>query len=227
MIGTEFETLEDLCEAGRILYEKGLICSSGGNLSLRQGDWMYISSTGANLNRLVPDDLVKVRLEDGVVEGPGKPSKELGFHLGMLRAHPQARAVVHVHPTACVAFSARYPSTGLNAVPATNAGFYVRAGQIPMLPYYHSGSPELHAAVNRLASCFQTVMLANHGLIVARRTLLEAVNVTEEVEQNCQIYLLAGPDARYLTPQQMLEIDQKLNRTYPEPGRFADLFSGN
>ena len=222
MLGHPPEEIEDLCEACRILYQKGLICSSGGNVSLRVGDDIYITPTGGTLWRLQPDEMVKVRLVDGQVVSPGRPSKELGFHLGMFRSHPDVAAVVHVHPTMTIAFSARYPTPGLDAIPATNAGFYVRAGKIPLVPYFPSGSSDLHRAVNTLANDYTTIVLGNHGVIVARATLLEAVNATEEIEQNSQIFLLAGPDAQYLTPVQCAAIDRALKRSWPDSGKYGD-----
>lgn len=218
------ESLEELCEYCHLLYRKNLICSTGGNVSLRIGEQVLITPTGATLGILKPSDVVTIRLDTGEVIGNGRPSKELGFHLGMFRAHPELRGIIHVHPTASLAFSARHPESKLNAVPATNAGFYVRSGQIPMLPYFLSGSQPLHEAVNHLAVDFTTIMLGLHGLIVGRKTLLEAFNATEEIEQNCEIYLLAGEEAQFLTKEQCITIDQALNRTWPTSEKYSAFF---
>jgi L-fuculose-phosphate aldolase len=222
---TNNEDLQSVCDTCHSLYDRNLIVSSGGNVSLRQGDKMYITRTGATLGTIQTSELVEVQVGDGTVTGEGKPSKELGFHLGMLRAHPEMHAVIHVHPTAVVAYSARYPTPGLFALPPTNAGFYVRAGQVPLLPYFHSGSEELHEAVTRLAVDFTVIALAIHGLIVARPTLQKALNVVEEIEQNCEIYLMASEDGHYLTPQQCVEIDTKLGRKWPDPAEYDIFFS--
>ncbi len=219
------DTLQDVCDVCHLLYQRNLIVSSGGNVSLRLLDKMYITRTGAFLGKITPEELVEVQIKDGRVIGAGRPSKELGFHLGMLRAHPETGAVIHVHPTAVVAYTVRHPTPGLFALPPTNAGFYVRAGQIPLLPYFHSGSAELHAAVTRLAADFKVIALANHGIIVARPTLQEALNVVEEIEQNCQIYLMAGEKSYCLTPQQCAEIDAMLGRAWPEPASYANFFN--
>lgn len=214
MIENSPGNLEDLCETCRLLYDKGLICSSGGNVSIRIGGDIYITPTGGTLWRLRPEDMVRVRTSDGQVLGTGQPSKETGFHLAMYRSHPDCNAVVHVHPTMTIAFSARYPVPGPDAIPPTNAGFYVRAGKIPLLPYFPSGSQELHRVVTGLAEDYTTIVLGNHGVIVARANLLEALNATEEIEQNSEIYLLVGRDGHYLTPAQCAAIDEKLGRSW-------------
>jgi 3-dehydro-4-phosphotetronate decarboxylase len=224
MFGQAGEGPEELCEACRLMYQTGLIYSAGGNASVRVGDEVYITPTGGSLSQMRPEELVRVDL-DGRVVGGGKPSKELGMHLAMYKARPDARGVVHPHPPAAVAFSAKFPTPKLNAVPPSNAGFYVRAGQVPMLPYFHSGSHALHEAVNRLATDFHVILLGNHGLIAAGPTLLDAINVVEEVEQNCHILLLAGEGARVMTPTQCAEVDRARGRQWPEPAKYAAWFA--
>ncbi|HBY94728.1 MAG TPA: class II aldolase family protein [Chloroflexi bacterium] len=223
MLGEQPEGPEELCEACHLMYQTGLIYSAGGNASVRVGDDVYITPTGGSLGQMRPEDLVQVRL-NGEVIGRGRPSKELGMHLAMYRARPDAQAVVHPHPPHAVAFSVRYPTPRLDAIPPSNAGFYVRAGQVPLLPYFHSGSHDLHEAVTRLASDFNVILLGNHGLIAAGPTLLDAINIVEEIEQNCHILLLAGDGAHVMTAQQRAEVDQARHRTWPDPAKYAGFF---
>lgn len=225
MLGQQPEGPEELCAACHLLTQSGLIFSAGGNASVRVGDVVYITPTGGVLGQVRPDDLVKVDLA-GRVLGDGKPSKELGMHLALYRARPEARGVVHPHPAAAIAFSMRQPAPGLDAIPASNAGFYIRAGQVPLLPYFPSGSHELHEAVTHLADDFAVILLGNHGVIASGATLLDAINSVEEVEQNCRVLLLAGEGARVLTPPQRAEVDRKLGRTWPEPAAYAAWFAG-
>lgn len=225
MLGDKTETIDDLLEICQLLYNRRLICSSGGNISLRIDDTLYITPTGGTLWHLKQNDLVRVNFDTGNVIGSGKPSKELGFHLGLLHANLNNKAVIHVHPTMTIAFSCLYTKPGLNIVPSTNAGFYIRAGQIPMLPYSPSGSHDLHSGVNDLAKDFNTILLANHGIVVSRPTLLEAFNVTEEIEQNFHIYNLVGKQGRCLTDIEKSEIDTKIGRSWPKFEKYSELFS--
>ena len=215
---------EELCEACHLLYASGLTHAAGGNASVRVGEEVYITPTGAALGRMRPEDLVLVRIDGTVIEG-GQPSKELDLHLAMYRARPEAHAVLHPHPPHTIAFSARYPAARLDAIPATNAGFYVRAGQVPQLPYLRSGSRELRDAVARLAQDFYVILLGNHGLICAGTTLLDAINVCEEIEQNCSIVLLAGEGARMLGAAERAEIDRGRGRRWPHPALYEAFFN--
>jgi 3-dehydro-4-phosphotetronate decarboxylase len=224
MLGHGPEGLEELCEVCHLMCQRGLTFSVDGNASLRLDDRVYITPTGSALGLLRTEEMVQTTL-DGQVIGPGQPSKELGMHLAMYRARPDARAVLHPHPPATVAYSARYPVPRADSVPATNSGFYAHAGQIPLLPYLRSGSHELHDAVAYLAADFHVILLGNHGLMVAAPTLFETLNIVEEVEQDCQIALLAGQGARWLTPAQCREIDALRGRTWPGPTKYADWFA--
>jgi ribulose-5-phosphate 4-epimerase/fuculose-1-phosphate aldolase len=225
MLGDFTETIDDLIEICRLLYDRRLICSSGGNVSLRIDKKVYITPTGGTLWRLKPNDLVEIDFETGSVIGAGRPSKELGFHLGLLHANPNNKAVIHVHPTMTISFSCKFNKPGLNVVPSTNAGFYIRAGQIPMLPYFPSGSHDLHNRVNELAEDFNTILLGNHGIVVSRQTLLEAFNVTEEIEQNFHIYNLIGKKGRCLTEREKSDLDTKIGRHWPNFDKYSELFS--
>lgn len=214
MPGEPPEGAEELCEVCHLLYQSGLTHGAGGNASVRMGEAMLITPTGVALGRMRPEELVMVGL-DGRVTGSGTPSKEADLHLLMYRARPEARAVVHPHPPHTIAYAMRYPAPRLDAIPATNAGFYIRAGQVPQLPYLRSGSSELREAVARLARAFGVIVLGNHGLICAAATLLDALNVCEEVEQNCRILLLAGDGAQTLTAAQRAELDRARGRSWP------------
>ena len=98
------EKIEELLSYSRILYERKLLHSTGGNTSVRDGDAVWISRTGAELGTLTRDQVVKVDLQGTIIEGEA-PSKEMGMHLAMYRARPEAGAVIHAHPTFSITYS--------------------------------------------------------------------------------------------------------------------------
>ena len=142
--------IDELIEASRELYNRKLIHAAGGNTSVRDGDVVRITQTGAELGKLTPEKIVTVDLEGKVLEGSG-PSKEMDMHLAMYRARSNAQAVVHVHPTYAIAYSTLISGESSNAVPPYTAAFYVRAGRVPMIKYHPSGAHSLHEAVAALA----------------------------------------------------------------------------
>ena len=205
--------INDLIKYSRTLYDRRLVHASGGNTSVRVGDHIWITQTGAVLGELSEADLSKVTLEGKVLEG-GSPSKELGMHLALYQARPEANAVIHVHPTYAVAYSTIITEETLDTIPAYTAAFYLRAGRVPMIDYYPSGSDELHHTVAKLAPVYHAILLRQHGVIVAAKDMGEAMGIIEEIEQCSQIALLTGGEGFPITPEQRNAIDQILERTW-------------
>ncbi|MBN1147102.1 MAG: class II aldolase/adducin family protein [Anaerolineales bacterium] len=205
--------IDSLIRYSKALYDRGLVHASGGNTSVRIGEHVWITQTGAVLGELTETDLSKVTLDGKLLEG-GRPSKELGMHLAMYRAQPEARAIIHVHPTHTIAFSTLVSVANLDAIPAYTAAFYLRAGRVPMIGYYPSGAEELHHAVAELAPYFHAILLRQHGIVVAARNMSEAMGAVEEIEQCARIALLTSEKGFPLTQEQKDAIDQKLGRIW-------------
>jgi 3-dehydro-4-phosphotetronate decarboxylase len=205
--------IDELIEASRELYNRKLIHASGGNTSVRDGDVVRITQTGAELGKLTPEKIVTVDLEGKVLERSG-PSKEMDMHLAMYRARSNAQAVVHVHPTYAIAYSTLISGESSNAVPPYTAAFYVRAGRVPMIKYHPSGAHSLHEAVAALAPDYHAILLRQHGVIVAGADMSVAVGVVEEVEQCCQMAVATGLKGASLTADQLQAIDDALGRSW-------------
>jgi ribulose-5-phosphate 4-epimerase/fuculose-1-phosphate aldolase len=203
----------DLIATSKALYDRKLIHAAGGNTSVRDGDFVWISQTGAELGKLAEDKLVKVDLQGKVLEGSA-PSKEMNMHLAMYRARKNARAVIHVHPTYSIAFSTLVASESNDVVPPYTMAFYVRAGRVPMIPYHPSGAHSLHEAVEALAPRHHAILLRQHGLIVAGPDMSTAIGVVEEVEQCCQIAVVTALKGAPLTEAQLKAIDAGLGRSW-------------
>lgn len=205
--------IDELIAASRALYDRKLIHAAGGNTSVRDGDFVWISQTGAELGKLTADKLVKVDLQGTVLEGKA-PSKEMNMHLAMYRARKNARAVIHVHPTYSIAFSTLISRESNDVVPPYTMAFYMRAGRVPMIPYHPSGAHSLHEAVEALAPVHHAILLRQHGLVVAGADMSAAVGVVEEVEQCCQIAVVTALKGAPLTEAQLRAIDASLGRTW-------------
>ena len=211
------DTIDDLVEYTRLLYERHLVHAEGGITSLRRGDEVWITRTGVVLGRMTAADLTRISLSGEVLEGP-QPSKEWPMHLAYYNARPEAQAVIHIHPTYAIAFSTTIEPS-LDAVPAYSSAVYRRAGQVPMIAYYPVGSAELFEAVTRLAPHFPCVLLRQHGLTVASGSLAGAMGIVEEIEQACHIGLLTGGKGRPLSEDEKQAIDRLQGRTWPAAAR--------
>ncbi|MEJ2057307.1 MAG: class II aldolase/adducin family protein [Desulfofustis sp.] len=204
---------EELITYSRVLYERKLLHATGGNTSVRDGDAVLISQTGAELGNLSREEVVRVDLDGKVLAGKA-PSKEMGMHLAMYRARPDAGAVIHAHPTFAITHSAMLAEASDNCIPPFTAAFYVRAGRVPLVPFHGSGAHSLHQAVEALAPNYHALLLRQHGMLVAGADMAQTLGMVEEIEQCCQISVVSNMHAASLTDAQLEEIDRALGRTW-------------
>jgi ribulose-5-phosphate 4-epimerase/fuculose-1-phosphate aldolase len=210
----ENDTIKELIEYTKLLYERRLVHAEGGNTSIRIGDDVWITRTGAVLGRVTEADLTKMSLAGEVLEGD-KPSKEWPMHLALYNARPNARAVIHIHPTHAIAYSTLLTEPCLDAVPAYSSALYRRAGRVPMIGYYPVGSKGLHDAIVELAPHFYSILLRQHGLTVASHDLSNTMGIVEEIEQCCQIALLTNLKGIQITDAEKAAIDTLQGRSWP------------
>lgn len=201
--------LDELCEAGASFYARGYAFGSTGNLSVRDGDSVWITPTGSSLRTLRPDRLAHIGL-DGRLRNEANPSKEVPFHLASYRAGAErAGAVVHLHSTYAVALSCLRDLNEAEPLPAITPYYLMRVAPLAVVPYYRPGSPDLGPAVEALARDHHCLLLRNHGLIALGRTLDEAVDRAEELEETAKLFfLLRGYPVQALNSEQRAEIDR-------------------
>jgi ribulose-5-phosphate 4-epimerase/fuculose-1-phosphate aldolase len=185
-------TLRDqLVERARSLYDRGYAHGSSGNLSARVDGGILITPTGSSLGRLDPAKISKVDEQGKLVSGD-PPSKESFLHLAMYAERPSARAIVHLHCTCAVAVSCLVHENPRDVLPPLTAYYVMRVGKLPLVPYYRPGDRALAEAVRAEARQHRAVLLANHGPVVAGRSLDDAVDSAEELEATAKLVLTLG-----------------------------------
>ena len=94
-------------KSARLLKKYGMTPKNGGNISLKRGNGMIITTSGANLGSLEEDEIVFVRrcsVKDRTVEyhGPNLPSSESFMHQLIYQSRGDIGAIVHAHdPATC------------------------------------------------------------------------------------------------------------------------------
>jgi len=198
---------EAIVERGRSLYDRGYAHGSSGNLSVRVDDGILLTPTGSSLGRLDPARIAKVDA-NGVHVNGDRPSKEAFLHLAMYAERPSAGAIVHLHCTCAVAISCLAHADPCNVLPPLTAYHVMRVGTLPLVPYYRPGDRALADAVRRVAAKHRAVLLANHGPVVAGRSLDDAVDSAEELEQTAKLALLLGErPVSLLTPGEIADLE--------------------
>jgi ribulose-5-phosphate 4-epimerase/fuculose-1-phosphate aldolase len=216
---SETKIREDICRLGRSLFERGLTPGSSGNISVKLNDGGYlVTPTNASLGFLDPGKLSRLDAEGKLLAGAA-PTKEVPLHSALYQTRGAARAVVHLHSTHSVALSMLPEIDPRAALPPMTAYYLMRCGATALVPYYRPGDPEVADAIKGLAGQYSTVLLANHGPVVAGDTLEAAVFAVEELEETAKLYLLLrGLNPRYLSPEQTADLVKTFGVTLPEHG---------
>ena len=197
------QSLALLCEMCASFYQRGYAFGSTGNLSVREGDRIWVTPTGKSLRNLREEDLACIDPSGQPLNG-AKASKESPFHLAAYAsAGGRAGAIVHLHSTWATAMSClQHPQ-----FPPITPYFQMRVAPLAVVPYYRPGSEELAHAVGEAAKEHNCMLLRNHGLICMGRTLEEAVDRTEELEETSKLLLtLRGEKLQLLTHEQLDDI---------------------
>ena len=208
---------DDICRLGRSLFERGLTPGSSGNISVRLDDGGYlVTPTNASLGFLDPAKLTRLDADGRLVSGDA-PTKEVPLHSALYQTRGTARAIVHLHSTHSVALSMLPEVDPRAALPPMTAYYLMKCGATALVPYYRPGDPAVADAIKGLAGKYSSVLLANHGPVVAGETLEAAVFATEELEETAKLYLLLrGLNPRFLSPEQVADLMQVFGVSLPE-----------
>jgi ribulose-5-phosphate 4-epimerase/fuculose-1-phosphate aldolase len=198
---------EMICRFGRSLFERGLTAGSSGNISVRLSDGGWLTTpTNSSLGFLDPARLSKLD-EDGHLLSGDAPTKELPLHSALYATRKDAGAIVHLHSTHSVAVSMLPDIDPANVLPAMTAYYVMRVGRTALVPYYRPGDPAVADAIRGLAGRYSSVLLANHGPVVAGKDLEAAVYSTEELEETAKLRLLLhGLNPRLLSRAQVRDL---------------------
>lgn len=204
---TENQLRESLAMFGQSLYARGYAHGSSGNISARLQDGLLISPTNSCLGRLDPARVSKVDAAGRHLSGD-PPSKEAFLHLAMYQERAGAQGIVHLHSTHSVAVSCLHHEDTANVLPPITAYYVMRINRLPLIPYYKPGDRSLAEAVRATAKKHHAVLLANHGPVVAGKSLEDAVYNAEELEETAKLFmLLNGRNVRYLDKAQVAELE--------------------
>ncbi|SMC94075.1 3-oxo-tetronate 4-phosphate decarboxylase [Primorskyibacter flagellatus] len=203
----ETKLREKICTLAASMFERGLTNGASGNISARLEDGgLLVTPTGSTMRALDPARLSRFNAEGQLVSGD-PPTKEMSLHSAFYDTRRTAGAVVHLHSTHSVALSMLPETDPKNVLPPLTAYSIMRLGKVALLPYFRPGDPDMGQAVRGLAGKRAAVLLANHGPVVAGKTLEAAVNAMEELEETARLTLLTrGMHPIPLNPAQIRDV---------------------
>ncbi|WP_103343129.1 class II aldolase/adducin family protein [Amycolatopsis sp. CA-126428] len=197
----------------------GLLIGTAGNVSVRVGEHVAVTATGAVLGRITPEQVTVVDLTGAVVAGELAPTSELELHLGLYR-RSGAGAVVHTHSPQATAVS-----LVLDELPCVHYQQLLLGGAVRVAPFAVFGSDELAEHVWTALEGKSAALMANHGAVVHGPTLQAAVDNALLLEWACELYRNAasiGTPRALDTAQQAAVIEAALRRGYGSTRRIEE-----
>lgn len=188
---------ETLVMIARRLFERKLTDMAGGNLSMREGDTLFITPRYAGSKQhwqLSPEDILSGPIGTDDLLAHPRFSREGKAHLGVYRRFPQVTGCVHAHPfhvlPFCVAECPIEPvleSTQkfgiVEVVKGAPAHSQVLADQIV------EGLERRQDAIAKQAGA---VLLPRHGIFVAGKDIYHAIDAVERIDWNAWCLLAQG-----------------------------------
>lgn len=188
-MGGEAGAREAVVQAGRRLAARDLIVAAEGNLSVRLGGDLFLTTpAGREKGSLHHGDLVVVDLDGNSRGGRLRPSSEWLLHREIYVRRPDVGAVCHAHPPYALAFAcARRPLPALMP-----EAVMVLGGAVPVAPYAPPGTAAVAASVGELIARRPCLLLSNHGAVTTGRDMEQALHRMETLERVAQTALLAA-----------------------------------
>ncbi len=200
--------IEEFVRQARRVGDAGLTICSSGNLSWRLPDCdeVLLSGTGSWLPELTPDRVSVCRFSTGEVLNGVKPSMESVFHLGVMRKRTDVNVVLHFqspYATAVCCMQKRPADLNFTAEMALHVG-----AEIPVIPYFRPGSPELAKHVVDALTDHNSAMLLKHGQVVCGSGFDQAFERAMFFEMGCRIAVLNGTNVNPLTAAEIDDLEE-------------------
>lgn len=213
----EGESIRDIIDIGKRLWERQMVAANDGNISCRIGkDLVICTPTGVSKGSMTPEMLVKVDMEGNVISGKLKPSSEIMMHLRVFKDNPKMKSVVHAHPITATAFACARVPLELPIVPDA----FILLGSVPVTEYNTPGTKEIPESIAPYCKNHGAVLLANHGVTTWGATPEQAYFRMELVESYAKILITVdklpeGPKVLTEKEQEaLLKIREKIGATF-------------
>ena len=199
------EHIEQFIAQAHRVGDAGLTLCSSGNLSWRIGENALVSGTGSWVPTLSKEQVAVCKIETGEVLNGVRPSMESGFHLGIFRERPDVNVVLH--------FQSCY-ATAVACMKQVPADFNVTAeipchvgSEIPVIPYFRPGSPELASHVIQAMKNHNSALLQKHGQVVCGKNFDEVFERATFFEMACRIIVLSGGEYQTLSKAEIEDLE--------------------
>lgn len=187
MTATLIEIKNEIIKYGNMIDRKNFSPGTSGNISVRYGDNILITSSGSTNGDLCIEELILIDFDGNAIDGDKKASSEKFMHIEFYKKRQDINAIIHVHPPYLSSFAAARQSLE-EPIMAENVFYF---GKIPLADYALPSSMELTHNTAKYFEEYNAVLMANHGFVVGDTDLKQAYLKLEIAESYAQIVLNA------------------------------------
>lgn len=199
------EIRKKLTEYGKKIVEKGLVAGPGGNISARDGDFVFLSPSGYFLDEIKEEEWVKVNIKTGEIYSDLRPTCEISMHLGIYLEREDVRAVFHTHPPITVGLI----SAGVKFKPFFPDYVAIIGENTPIIEYVVPAGEEIRKKVVKEIKKANVVLLKNHGIVSVGASIKEAYTrslIVEEAAKSLFVGILSGK-LKYFSKKEIEELE--------------------
>ncbi|MCF8369022.1 MAG: class II aldolase/adducin family protein [Bacteroidales bacterium] len=185
----EFESQrKEVAAIMRRLYEMRLTTTSGGNVSLRMDDKIFITPSQTDKGQITAKEVGILDIDGHNFMPHLKPSMESKMHLAIYQKRHDVKAIVHAHPVFATSFciSRKEIKTRLAGEAWAVIGKPIKA------EYRLMGTTDLANVAAEASLKGNVILLENHGVLTVGSTLLQAFDRLEVTEAAAKMTFITG-----------------------------------
>ncbi len=176
-----------IVEIGKLMYDKGYVTSSDGNISCRLSENLILATpTQVSKGRMTEEMMALTDLKGNALNDK-RMSSEIKMHLLIYNSRPDINAVCHAHTPHGTAFAA----AGLAIDAPILSEVILTLGCVPLTAYGTPSTPELTDALKPYVEHHNALLLENHGVVAYGNDLWQAFDRMETLEHTAKISILA------------------------------------
>jgi ribulose-5-phosphate 4-epimerase/fuculose-1-phosphate aldolase len=161
----------ELALLARTLFQEGFDEHTAGHISYRTASGELLVTPDLAWDEIRASDIVEVSLAGDIVKGTGPLPPGIRVHFELHALRPDVRVIVHNHPQWATVWA------GLGRVPGVYDQLSAMVVEDPVFVDEYPGAPASEgtgARIAELVGAANLVLLANHGVLVAGRSIEEA-----------------------------------------------------
>lgn len=182
---SRYKLTKKIIKYGRMCDEKNYTPGYSGNISARYKDGMLITTSGSSNGYLKPSNIVFTDFNGNSVEKGKKPSSEKFLHIEIYKKRPEFNYIIHVHAP----YLSSFASSGRDLMAPVMAENVFYFGGIPLADYALPSTMQLVDNTVKFFDEYDAVLMANHGFVVASKTIEDAYMKLELAESYAQVVL--------------------------------------